>query len=145
MDSKYFEEIKARDKLAFEGDHDNLEQLIGIHKSTYENLCASQNDVKALIAEVERLAEENKKLFESYRESNLAQAEENYELEKENATLKKALEIASEEVNTAFETLVEHHVMIWERKASNIQDNIGTWIQKAQQAKQTHETQEAEK
>ena len=55
----------------------------------------------------------------------------------ENATLKKALEIASQEVNTAFETLVNHHVLTWERKARNIQDNVDTWIQQAREQEAT--------
>lgn len=73
-----------------------------------------ERDVDRLIAEVERLTDQHKcdvhniaamrttlnqqaknceKLIESYKESNLEQATENYELEQENATLKKALEL----------------------------------------------------
>lgn len=51
------------------------------------------------------------------------------------ATLKKALEIASTEVNAAFETLESHHVINMTQKGG-IQENIDTWIQKANQAQE---------
>lgn len=98
----------------------------------------SRTDIPELISEVERLTAEVKCLDNEcchYRRLSR-------EADQQIATLKKALELASSEVNTAFETLVEHHVLTLERKASSIQDNVDAWIQKAEQAQRTHETQE---
>jgi hypothetical protein len=69
------EEIKARAEAAAVHEYDGITDLI------------YGRDVKALIAEMERLTKENEKLIESYKESNLEQATENYELEQKNAML----------------------------------------------------------
>lgn len=128
---------KCRDVEELEN---SVERFLDQHKCDVHNISAMQ-------ATLDQQVKNCEKLIESYKGSNLEQATENYELEQENTTLKKALEIASEEVNTAFETLVSHNVLTMEHKASNVQENVDAWIQRARQAQQlTHETHgEAEK
>lgn len=82
------EEIKAREQAAQNGNVGAIQ--------------TSQLDVRPLLAEVKRLTAENErdeKLIESYKESGLEQATESYELEKQIATLKEALEWAIEDMN----------------------------------------------
>ena len=130
MDAKYLAEIRAR------LDADRIPM---------------KSDMEALLAEVERLTKENQGLRANseVQESiisggrNPADKEQIVRLTMDNAakdqqidTLKKALEIASMEVNVAFETLESHHVITMERKASGTQENIDAWIQKAKQAQE---------
>ncbi len=88
---------------------------ISIRRHCADFIAHARADIPALIAEVERLNEQHQcdahniaamkttldqqaknceELIESYKKSNLEQATENYELEQESATLKKALELA---------------------------------------------------
>ncbi|MVB11163.1 hypothetical protein CAFE_18700 [Caprobacter fermentans] len=145
----------------------------------------ARTDMPELIAEVERLTDQHKcdvhnlsamkttldqqaknceKLIKSYKESNLEQATENYELEKENAALKAAkdeinrynidctkqcdkLLVESATLKKALE-LVEKDKAFPGGTADGtlckkiMQEEITKYINQAQQ---THETQEAEK
>jgi len=81
------EEIKAREQAATSW----LKKVHGCLSATaWKEISESVSDISTLLAEVERLTEENeqdKKLIESYKNSNLEQATEAYELEQKNATL----------------------------------------------------------
>ena len=127
MDKKYLAEIKTRDNAELP-----------------KTAAPVFRDRHALLAEVERLnAYESIDLLpeqiEAMQGHNIALIEENAAKDQQIATLKKALEIASMEVNVAFETLESHHVITMERKASGTQENIDAWIQKAKQAQEQEE------
>ena len=129
MDAKYLAEIRARCEAVENARY-------GKSGKSYEIACWKLKmnalaDIPALLAEVERLTDIEKEYLHYRRISE--------KLDQQIATLKKALEIASSEVNTAFETLVEHHVMKYVRKANNVQDNVDAWIQKAR-GQLTHES-----
>lgn len=154
MDDKYLAEIKARCE-AFKKSGENYgvvfpEQIRSVllddgYEEQWSDLAAHASlDVNALLAEVERLnAYESIDLLpeqiEAMQGHNIALIEENAAKDQQIATLKKALEIASMEVNVAFETLESHHVITMERKASGTQENIDAWIQKAKQAQEQEE------
>ena len=92
-------------------------------------------------------------LIESYKESSLEQATENYELENENATLKKALELVCFEfaVSSCPCSLVDGCDTCPDEKQGDwegaTREKRGLCWEKyyMEQAQQTHETQEAEK
>lgn len=150
MDAKYFDEIKAREQAATPGPWNRIEHkrgrlYVGTGKKPIADICNlyyteseanlafishARTDIPALIAEVERRGKKYQERGNAYRNLFMAFCEQ----QKQVATLKKALEIASEEVNTAFETLVSHGVLTMEHKASNVQENVDTWMQRAQQA-----------
>lgn len=155
MDAKYLAEIKAREQAATPGewksggcprrivkDLQSVYREIGCYGGQLD-ICRdvdpanaafiahARADIPALLAVVE-LSEK----------ANAIGAKQNDELmdkledaDQQITTLKRALEIASKEVNTAFETLAAHHVITWEQKGG-IQDNIDAWIQKAKQAQE---------
>lgn len=106
------EEIKAREQAATPGDwyvvpnddgnysvftdEDGTPYKVGEAYLRHDAEVATnaRTDIPELIAEVERLTAENErdeKLIESYKESNLEQAAENYELENENDRLKESM------------------------------------------------------
>ena len=89
MDKKHFEEIKARYsglEMIVAG-HDVMELLSELERLTDQHQCDVHN-IAAMKATLDQQAKNCEELIESYKKSNLEQAEENYELEKENATLK---------------------------------------------------------
>ena len=167
MDAKYLAEIKAREQAATPGPWWNDDETVWggatggngatgktiVHDDDMNFTLAPENvsfishsrtDIPALLAEVERLnAYESIDLLpeqiEAMQGHNIALIEENAAKDQQIATLKKALEIASMEVNVAFETLESHHVITMERKASGTQENIDAWIQKAKQAQEQEE------
>ena len=157
MDAKYLAEIKARldaGRLPMKSDMEAL--LAEVERLTTENESLAVNGGKyieiaqkryEMLEKASKRAEDAEIEKSAYKEAISSQQNEitvlmesNTAKDQQIATLKKALEIASMEVNVAFETLESHHVITMERKASGTQENIDAWIQKAKQAQE----QEAE-
>lgn len=84
MDSKYLEEIKARADAAAVHEYDGIDDFL------------YSKDVKALIAEVERLTEDNIVLKAELQDSHQDHIDDFMRLGTEIATLKRALELACE-------------------------------------------------
>ena len=149
MDTKYLEEIKARHEAATPGPWE-LSRDAGIYIDRDEDYCIcgignepdaefiahSRTDIPALLAEVERLQKAITAVIKGYPNEAFENAALTYEVEQlktEKATLKKALEIASEQANTLFNKLESFGIISPKTKASCVQDNIDAWIQQAQE------------
>ena len=133
------EEIKAREQAATPGPWVSVFDLKGF---TIYDMSGEKGKIIAKLRNSKCKYKQPDADFIAYARTDIPALIEKHEQDQQQiATLKKALEIASSEGNTAFETLADHHVITWEQKASNIQDNVDTWIKKAEQAQQlTHKT-----
>jgi hypothetical protein len=201
MDSKYFEEIKAREQAAtprpwkmennpkgsgfFGTIHGEAGVSFSGNRADNEFIAHARTDIPELIAEVERLTEENEELAKNggkYIEISQKRYEmfekaskraENAEIERdalkkdkefclstakynaefydeakeENATLKKALELACKHISAHEDCLCTQEIAHkechdWDGNC----DEKGCWKDYfIHQAQQTHETQEVEK
>lgn len=124
MEQKYFEEIKAREQAATPGPwRKKLEKnatlgryvwhfynqngKFAMDEADSDFICNSRTDIPALIAEVERLTEENEQnasyvdicegICDRYEENFKALLDKAKALQSENATLKKALELMAKD------------------------------------------------
>jgi len=121
---------KCRDVEELEN---SVERFADQHQCDVHNIAAMQTTL-------DQQAKNCEKLIENYKEPNLEQATENYELEQENSTLKKALELASINISSRLCPPIVCNGRISEGKCTKC------WIEYyIHQAEQTHETQEVEK
>ena len=116
-----------------------VERLTDQHKCDVHNIAAMRTTL-------DQQAKNCEELIESYKKSNLEQATENYELEKENATLKKALELACDGTPDC-PANGEDETPFSECKDCKGEKDFAKCYYRyfIQQVQQTHETQEAEK
>lgn len=140
MDAKYLAEIKAREQAATSGPWkvgisalitDGNGQALFFGEGAKGNaafIVNARTDIPALVAEVERLREENAIKSEFLMGKNKHIIRQNTQI----ATLKQALELAVESSQNAFIQLANAGVLTIKHIGS-VKENFEYWIQQAQE------------